>query len=78
MRTIVFTDSKVKGSTQLFRYFSVIILNISLNYILLKVLVEILGLYPTPSKIAITLFIVLLSYILQRKFTFKVAKGTIG
>lgn len=78
MKTVVFADSKVKGSTQLLRYFSVILLNISLNYILLKVLVEILGLYPTPSKMAITCFIVLLSYILQRKFTFKVSNGTIG
>ncbi len=71
MRTLVFPNSVLKGKTQLFRYFSVALLNILLNYVLLKLFVEQFHFYPTPSKIITTGVIVVLSYLLQRFFTFK-------
>jgi len=74
MRTIVFTESNLRGRTQLVRYFSVIVLNLVLNYTLLKVFVEYLGMFPTVSKIIITFFAVLVSYLLQRKFSFGTIK----
>lgn len=70
MRTIVFTESNLKGRTQLFRYFSVIVFNLLLNYVFLKIMVEFFGIYPTISKTIITALIIVVSYLLQRKFTF--------
>lgn len=71
MKSMVFTESVLKGRIQLFRYFSVAMLNIFLNYALLKLFVEQFGFYPTPSKILTTAVIVISTYILQRSFTFK-------
>ncbi len=75
MRTIVFAESTVRGRVQLVRYFSVLLLNIILNYVFLKIMVEYMHVYPTVAKVLITCVIVLVSYLLQRKFTFKVAKS---
>lgn len=71
MRTMVFTGSVLRGRIQLVRYFSVAMLNIFLNYVLLKLFVEQFGIFPTPSKIITTGIVVLVSYLLQRFFTFK-------
>jgi len=71
MRTMVFTESVLRGRIQLFRYFSVAMFNIFMNYVLLKLFVEQFGFYPTPSKILTTSIIVITTYILQRTFTFK-------
>ncbi len=75
MRTVVFAESTVRGRVQLVRYFSVLLLNIILNYVFLKIMVEYMHVYPTVAKVFITCLIVLVSYLLQRKFTFKVAKS---
>ena len=75
MRTVVFAESTVRGRIQLIRYFSVLLLNITLNYVFLKIMVEYMGVYPTVAKVLITCVIVLVSYLLQRRFTFKVAKS---
>lgn len=75
MRTVVFAESTVRGRVQLIRYFSVLLLNIVLNYIFLKIMVEYMHVYPTVAKVIITCIIVLISYLLQRRFTFKVAKS---
>ncbi|MFN6944870.1 MAG: GtrA family protein [Cytophagaceae bacterium] len=71
MRYVVFTESSIKGGIQLVRYFGVVILNILLNYSLLKLFVEYFNLYPTPSKFIATVIIVTLTYLLQKHFTFK-------
>lgn len=77
MRMIVFTESTVRGRVQLVRYFSVLLLNVFLNYVFIKLMVEYLHVYPTVAKVIITCVIVLISYLLQRKFTFKVVKSGI-
>ncbi len=69
---LVFTDSNLRGRVQLFRYFLSFFFNLSLNYGLLKLLVEILNIEVFISQIVNTIIIVTVSYLMQRKFTFKV------
>jgi putative flippase GtrA len=45
---------------------------IVLNYIFLKLFVDGLGWYATPSKIVTTAIVAVFSYFSQRNFTFKV------
>lgn len=68
---ITFTSSPIKGRTQLYRYMITVAGAIFLNYILLKVLVEYLYIWPTVSKMITTLIVVIYSYLMQRYFTFK-------
>ena len=68
---ITFTSSLIKGRIQLFRYAVTVFGAILLNYLFLKLFVEIIGLYPTPSKIITTIFVVTYSYFVQRFYSFK-------
>ncbi len=68
---ITFTSSPIKGRTQLYRYMITVAGAIFLNYILLKVLVEYLYIWPTVSKMITTVIVVIYSYLMQRYFTFK-------
>lgn len=68
---VTFTSSALRGKTQIVRYGLVVIFNLSLNYFGLKLLVDIAGLFPTPSKMGITILAVIISYLSQKKFTFK-------
>lgn len=69
---IVFSESNLSATTQFWRYSAVAIINLLMNYFSMKLLVEILHIYPTPSKILTTVISVLFSYIMQNKFSFKV------
>lgn len=71
MSTVVFADSGKKKMTSLIRYFLVAMFNICLNYVLLKILVEKMGIFATPSKILSTIILIMVSFYLQRNFTFK-------
>lgn len=68
---VVFSDSKMKGRIQLFRYFMICLFNLALNYILLKVFVEKLHIYPVIAQIITITMVVLFSYVAQRNFSFK-------
>jgi putative flippase GtrA len=68
---VTFTASDLKGGIQLFRYVLMVFANLLINYIGLKILVEKLHFFPTPSKLIITVITVICSYIGQKKFTFK-------
>ncbi len=68
---VTFTLSKLKSNVQIVRYGLVVLLNLSVNYFGLKLLVDIMGWYPTPSKMGITIITVIISFLLQKKFTFK-------
>jgi putative flippase GtrA len=72
MKYVVFTDSTMKGKVQLFRYFMLYVFNLGFNYILLRLFVETLKIYPTFAQIITTCIIVLFSYVVQRNFTFKI------
>jgi putative flippase GtrA len=68
---VVFSDSKMKGRIQLFRYFMICLFNLALNYILLKILVERVHVYPVIAQILTTSIVILFSYLAQRHFSFK-------
>lgn len=69
---VTFSASVLRGKQQIARYFLVVLLNLLLNYVGLKLLVDIIGIYPTPSKMIITLIATMVSYFSQKKFTFKI------
>jgi len=72
MKYVVFTDSKTKGRVQLFRYFMLYVFNLGINYVLLRLFVENLKIYPVFAQILTTCIIILFSYVAQRNFTFKI------
>lgn len=69
---IVFTKSTLKGRIQLFRYGTVVITNILLNYGMMKILVDAFHFFPTLAKTLITVVLAVFSYFSQKHFTFKV------
>jgi len=68
---VTFTQSSLRTARQLTRYILIVAVNLSVNYFGLKLLVESFGWYPTPSKIAITLFTIIISFLGQKYFTFR-------
>jgi putative flippase GtrA len=71
MKYVVFDDSKIKGRVQFFRYLLVCLLNLFLNWILLKLAVEYLHIYPTFAQLGTTAILIVVSYLVQRNFTFR-------
>lgn len=74
-RYITFTQSEIRGRIQLFRYWLIVMGSIFLNYIFLKVFVEICFFYPTPSKFLTTGIVIVYSYFAQRHFSFATANA---
>lgn len=68
---VTFTQSSLRGYSQLFRYVLIVAVNLLVNYFGLKLFVEICGIYPTPSKMIITIITVAISFFGQKYFTFK-------
>ncbi|HVT86462.1 MAG TPA: GtrA family protein [Chitinophagaceae bacterium] len=71
LKYVVFSDSGLRGRVQLFRYFVVYLINLFLNYVLLKITVEMLHIYPTIAQLIDIVILVILSYLFQRHFTFR-------
>jgi len=71
-RYIVFKESGLKRSVQLYRFIAVNILCISLNAVFIKLFVEYLNLYPTVAKVVATVIIAVISYLVQTHFFFKI------
>lgn len=68
---VVFTQSQLMGRVQLFRYAVSAGFSWIGNYLILKILIEGLQFYPSIANICASAFVVLLSYFLQRKYTFR-------
>ena len=68
---VTFTQSTLHGARQLVRYVLIVAVNLLINYVGLKLCVEVLGWYPTPSKIVITLITVLVSFFGQKYYSFR-------
>ena len=62
---------KLHGWRQLMRYILIVAVNLTVNYLGLKLCVESFGWYPTPSKMAITIVTVIISYLGQKYYTFR-------
>lgn len=75
MRSIVFTGSNLRGRVQLFRYFMLVAVCIILNYAFLKLFVTQWGIYAPLAKVFTTIIVVSFSYLTQKNFTFRAAKG---
>jgi len=68
---VVFSDSNLKGRVQLFRYFMICMFNLLLNYLFLKIFVEVFHIYPVMAQVMTIAIVVVFSYIAQRNFSFK-------
>jgi putative flippase GtrA len=68
---VVFPESYLRKRIQLLRYFVVVMICILLNYLFLKLFVDVWGWYPTPSLMVATPIIVAFSYFSQRHFSFR-------
>jgi len=70
-RYVVFTQSELKANIQLFRYGLSALITYSVSWVLLKFFIETLSIFPSVANIIASCIVVILSYILQRKFTFR-------
>ena len=68
---VIFQGSYLKRRVQLFRYFIVIVGCMVINYLCLKLFVDNLGWYPTPSQLVTTGVVILFNYFSQRYFSFR-------
>jgi putative flippase GtrA len=71
---VVFHGSYLRRRIQLVRYFAVALACIFLNYFFLKLFVDVLGWFPTPSMILTAMIVVTFSYLSQKHFSFKKEK----
>lgn len=71
---VVFTKSELRGRVQLFRYLLIVGVNLFLNYVFLKTMVEYLNFYPTIARIFTTGILVTFSFLSQKHFTFRERK----
>jgi len=68
---IVWSESNLDTKTQFFRHFIFLIIATVLNYVLLKLMVEVFNWWVMPSQILTTVIIVIFSYLTQRFISFK-------
>ncbi len=71
---ITFTSSNLKGRTQLVRYFSTAVGSILLNYILLKLFVEVIEMNAIIANILNKGIVIAYSYLAQTYFSFRTKK----
>lgn len=70
-RNVAFRTTHISGIAQATKYLLSVVGSLVLNYVLMKLLVEHIGLWPTPSKVATTVITALYSYLVGRYFVFK-------
>jgi len=68
---VTFSSSCLKGRVQLFRYLIVFFVNLFISYVGLKLLVDGLNFYPSPSNMIISIVTIFISYFSQKQYTFK-------
>lgn len=73
-RYVIFTHSEVRGRIQLLRFLNLNFINGLLTIVLIKFFIEILHIYPTVSKVIVTVLIAGFSYLYQHYITFSVKK----
>lgn len=74
-RHVAFRVTEYKTRGQLIRYAISVVGSIVINYICMKLFVEIFDFWPTPSKMLTTVISVVYSYLAARYFTFVKASG---
>jgi len=73
---VIFQGSYLRRRIQFFRYFVVIVVCMLIDYIGLKIQVEVFGWYPTLAKLLNTIIVILFNYFSQHHFSFRVRKET--
>ncbi len=68
---VVFIESNLRGRVQLFRYFLSFAFNLCLNFVMLKLLVEVFIWDAILSQVITTAIVIAVSYVTQKYFTFK-------
>lgn len=74
---VTFSSSDLSGKVQLIRYSIVIIINLVISYFGLKILVDGLNFYPSPSNMLISIMTISISYFSQKRYTFKTVNTTV-
>ena len=69
-RNVAFRVAEYRTRRQLIRYALTVVGSIVINYVCMKVFVEALYIWPTPSKMITTAVSVIYSYVAARYFTF--------
>lgn len=69
-RNVAFRTPHINGRRQLLRYALTVAGSIVLNYVSMKLLVDGLGFWPTPSKLLTTCICAVYSYLVGRFYTF--------
>ena len=69
-RNVAFRVAEYRTRRQLIRYALSVVGSIVINYVCMKVFVEVLHIWPTPSKMITTAVSVIYSYLAARYFTF--------
>ena len=77
-RYIVFTGSYLRGRIQLMRYLLSFIVNLFINYFLLKLFIEHWHFDPIVSQVITIILVIIMSYFTQRHFTFRIRKDGHG
>lgn len=73
-RFVVFDNSFLRTRVQLLRYFMICLFNLFLNYLLLKIFVELLAWHAVIAQFMTVLMVVAFSFVAQRNFSFQ-SKG---
>ena len=70
-RYVAFRSTDISGARQFCKYLLTVLIALAINYVSMKILVEQLGLWATPSKIITTVVTTIYSYLVARFYTFK-------
>lgn len=70
-RNISFHGSPLKGYRQLLRYALSVSGSFGISYVLMKLFVEVCGIFPTPSNVITSLLCIVYSYAMGKYFTFR-------
>ncbi|MFI3269082.1 MAG: GtrA family protein [Rikenellaceae bacterium] len=70
-RHVAFNSTEMKVKRQMVRYGFTIVGSILLSYTLLKIFVEVLGVWATPAKVLSSLLTAIYSYLIARLYTFR-------
>ncbi len=73
---VTFTNSALSGKVQLIRYFSTVMGSLLLNYMLLKLFVEVLLINAVMANIMNKAIVIAYSYLAQTYFSFKSEQGS--
>ena len=69
-RNVAFRVTHLRTQKQLFRYALSVVGSIVINYLCMKLFVELFNIWPTPSKMLTTVISVIYSFLVARYFTF--------